>query len=61
MKASELTKLLKSNGWQEVRQSGSHLILKHEENPNNLSVPIHGKKDVPIGTLNDLLKKAGLK
>lgn len=61
MKASELIKLLKGNGWQEVRQVGSHVIMKHDDNPNNLSVPLHGKKDVKPGTLNSLLKKAGVK
>jgi predicted RNA binding protein YcfA (HicA-like mRNA interferase family) len=61
MTSAELVKLLTSNGWQEVRQKGSHLILKHEDNPDNLSVPMHGKKDVAPGLLNALLKKAGLK
>ena len=61
MTSADLVKLLKSNGWQEVRQKGSHLVLKHEQNPDNLSVPMHGKKDVPPGLLNALLKKAGIK
>lgn len=61
MTSADLVKLLKSNGWQEVRQKGSHLILKSENSPDNLSVPMHGKKDVPTGLLNALLKKAGIK
>ena len=61
MTASEVIKLLKGNGWNEVRQSGSHKIFKHPDNPNNVSVPVHSGKDIPKGTLNNILKTAGIK
>lgn len=61
MKANEVIKLLTECGWSEVRQSGSHKIFKHLENHNNIVVPFHGNKDLKKGTLNDILKKAGLK
>lgn len=61
MKATDLLKVLKDEGWREERRVGSHVVLKHYENPFNISVPVHGKKDLPPGTLNQILKKAGLK
>jgi predicted RNA binding protein YcfA (HicA-like mRNA interferase family) len=61
MTADALIKKLKRKGWYFVRQNSSHVIFKHPENPNNISIPWHGKDDIAKGTLNDILKIAGLK
>ncbi|MCC0638480.1 type II toxin-antitoxin system HicA family toxin [Clostridioides sp. ZZV14-6044] len=60
MKPRELLKILKQNGWVEVGQRGSHLYLKHPTKKGKISVPIHNK-DFKLGTLNNILKQAGLK
>ena len=60
MKIKELLKLLKQDGWLEKTQKGSHLQLVHPTKPGKVTVPIHGG-DVPLGTLNSILKQAGLK
>jgi predicted RNA binding protein YcfA (HicA-like mRNA interferase family) len=59
MKAKELVKLLEGEGFVFVRQSGSHAIFKKPGN-KIIVVPIHSK-DIPTGTLNGILKDAGLK
>lgn len=59
MKPKELIKLLQKNGFLFVRQSGSHAIYKKSEEIM-VVVPIHNR-DIPIGTLNGILKDAGLK
>jgi predicted RNA binding protein YcfA (HicA-like mRNA interferase family) len=61
VKATDLLKILKADGWYEVRQTGSHLILHHPTKTGIVVVPMHGKKDIPIGTHNSILKQAGLK
>lgn len=61
MKSSELYKRFQKGGWQEVRQSGSHKIMKHPLKETIISLPWHGSKEVPSGTANKLLKQAGLK
>jgi len=53
--------LLKKDGWFEVRQSGSHVIMRHNEKPEQLTVPFHSGKEVKKGLLNALLKQAGIK
>ena len=59
MTGKELIKILKSNGWILDRIRGSHYILiKGNE---TVVVPVHGNKDIPKGTLENILKKAGLK
>ena len=58
MKDKDLLKLLKKNGWQLARISGSHHVLQKEG--KIISLPIHGR-DVPAGLLNQILKESGLK
>lgn len=58
MKDKDLLKMLKQNGWQEIRVHGSHHILKKGDKVE--TVPVHGK-DVPTGLLNAILKRTGLK
>lgn len=57
MRDKDLLKLLQKNGWKEIRITGSHHVLKKEE--QTLVVPVHGK-DVKTGLLGAILKKAGL-
>ena len=58
MKDKDLLKLLKQNGWEEIRINGSHHVLIKD---NQIEViPIHSK-DVPTGLLNKILKRTGLK
>lgn len=61
MKVGDLLKLLKGSGWFIVRQKGSHRQLRHPANPNVITVA--GKEGAHLrpGTLNDILRKAGLK
>lgn len=60
LNSKDLIKLLEKAGWQHVRTAGSHHQLKHPEKPLVITVP-HPKKDLPIGTVNGILKAAGLK
>lgn len=61
MKYSELLKIMKKDGWHEVRQSGSHIIMKHPSKPNLVTVPFHASKEVKTGTLRAILKMADIK
>ena len=60
MTAQEILKILHKDGWHEVHQEGSHLQLKHPTKPGTVTVAMHGKKDIPPGTLSKILKQAGL-
>ena len=52
---------LKKIGFTETHQRGSHLYLKSEDGTKIVTVPIHGSKDIPIGTLyNIVVRQAGL-
>jgi mRNA interferase HicA len=61
MKSSELIRILKRNGWFVVRQSGSHMIMKHSEKGGQLVVPNHGNQEMGKGLEKKILKDAGIK
>jgi predicted RNA binding protein YcfA (HicA-like mRNA interferase family) len=59
--ANKVIKKLKKTGFIETHQRGSHLYLKNIDKEKIVTVPIHGSKDIPIGTLyNIVVKQAGL-
>ncbi len=60
MKSSDLIKIIKTDGWVEVRVKGSHHHFKHPIKEGLVTIP-HPKKDLPLGTVNSILKQAGLK
>jgi predicted RNA binding protein YcfA (HicA-like mRNA interferase family) len=60
MKATELEKLLRADGWYHVTTCGSHKQFKHSTKPGKVTIPQH-KGDLDIKTANSILKQAGLK
>ncbi|CAE6770864.1 type II toxin-antitoxin system HicA family toxin [Paraburkholderia haematera] len=60
MNSAEVVKVIQADGWRLVRISGSHHHFRHAEKNGLVTIP-HPKKDLPPGTLNSILKQAGLK
>jgi predicted RNA binding protein YcfA (HicA-like mRNA interferase family) len=54
---------VEKDGWKLARVSGSHLQYRHGTKPGTVTIAAGGKlsNDVPPGTLNSILKQAGLK
>jgi predicted RNA binding protein YcfA (HicA-like mRNA interferase family) len=61
MKVRELIKLLEEDGWYQVRMRGSHRQFHHLTKPGTVTVSGKPSIDIPPGTLNSVLKQAGLK
>jgi predicted RNA binding protein YcfA (HicA-like mRNA interferase family) len=61
MKIKEVLKLLEEDGWYVVRTTGSHRQLKHPTKSGTVTVAGKPSLDIPPGTLNSILKQAGLK
>ncbi len=57
--ARELVRFLKSQGFVEDRQTGSHLRLWQPQRQVLLIVPMHFGSDVPRGLALKILKDAG--
>ncbi len=60
-KFRDILEWLKLDGWIEVTQKGSHRQFKQPAKPGRVTVPGKPGDDVPAGTLNSILKQAGLK
>jgi predicted RNA binding protein YcfA (HicA-like mRNA interferase family) len=61
MKFRELIMILEKDGWFVVRQKGSHQQYHHPNKAGTVTVAGKLNKDVPKGTLNNILKQAKLK
>lgn len=61
MKVREVIELLEREGWEHVRTKGSHRQFKHPNKPGKVTVAGKPSLDLPPGTLNSILKQAGLK
>jgi len=53
--------MLNHDGWFIVRITGSHRQFHHATKPGTVTVAGHPGVDMPRGTLNSVLKQAGLK
>lgn len=61
MKVREVLSLLAVDGWVVVATRGSHRQLKHPRKPGRVTVAGKPSDDLAPGTLNSVLKQAGLK
>ena len=61
IKVNALIALIESDGWLMVRQRGSHRQYHHPSKVGTVTVSGKPSVDVPPGTLNSVLKQAGLK
>ena len=58
IKSKEVVKILQKQGFEIKRQTGTHVIMR--KNAITVVVPIH-KETIPIGTLKNIEKQAGIK
>lgn len=55
LSAVKVIKKLKQAGFIETHQRGSHLFLKSSDGTKIVTVPRHGSKDIPVGTLYNIV------
>lgn len=53
--------MLQKDGWTLVATRGSHRQFKHPTKPGRVTVSGKASDDLATGTLNSILKQAGLK
>ncbi|MGD9855609.1 MAG: type II toxin-antitoxin system HicA family toxin [Planctomycetaceae bacterium] len=61
MKVREVIRRIKADGWYLDRTRGAHRQFKHPTKPGVVTMSGKPSKDIPPGTLNSILKQAGLK
>jgi predicted RNA binding protein YcfA (HicA-like mRNA interferase family) len=61
MKVRDIVRLIEQDGWYLVATRGSHRQYKHDGKPGRVTVAGKPSDDLAPGTLNSILKQAGLK
>jgi predicted RNA binding protein YcfA (HicA-like mRNA interferase family) len=61
LKIREITEIIKKDGWYKVAQKGSHKQFKHLIKPGRVTIAGNPGDDIATGTLNSVLKQAGIK
>lgn len=59
MKFKEVEKIIKEDGWYQVKQKGSHHQYKHPVKPGKITIPEHAG-DINLDTVKSILRQAGL-
>ncbi|HLA83135.1 MAG TPA: type II toxin-antitoxin system HicA family toxin [Thermoleophilia bacterium] len=60
MKIRDLIRLIEEDGWYLVTTKGSHRQYKHSRKTGRVTIAGHPGDDLAPGTLNSVLKQAGL-
>ncbi len=61
MKVGDILVMLRNDGWMLVATRGSHRQFKHPSKSGRVTVAGKPSDDLAPGTLNSILKQAGLK
>jgi len=61
MKVRNAIKIIEQDGWFMVRSKGNHRQYRHNKKKGVVTIAGHINDDLAKGTLNSILKQAGLK
>jgi predicted RNA binding protein YcfA (HicA-like mRNA interferase family) len=61
LKVRDVIKKIEDDGWKLARTRGSHRQFHHQAKPGTVTIAGHPSAEIPPGTLNSILKQAGLK
>ncbi|MCE9607869.1 MAG: type II toxin-antitoxin system HicA family toxin [Planctomycetia bacterium] len=61
MKVRDAIKLIEADGWVHVRTRGSHRQFNHAIKRGLVTIPGKPNDDLSPGTMNSILKQAGLR
>jgi predicted RNA binding protein YcfA (HicA-like mRNA interferase family) len=56
----DVCKILAANGFLQVRQKGSHIIMQLKTSDSTITVPVPDHKEIKIGTLQSIIRQSGL-
>jgi predicted RNA binding protein YcfA (HicA-like mRNA interferase family) len=61
LKIREIIRIIKKDGWFMLTQKGSHKQFKYPVKPGRVTIAGNPGDDIAAGTLNSVLKQAGIK
>jgi predicted RNA binding protein YcfA (HicA-like mRNA interferase family) len=60
LSGKEVCSILSKNGFQMVRQRGSHILMQKQLEDTTITIPIPYHKELRIGTLQSIIRQSGL-
>ena len=56
----EVCRILEAEGFTEVRQRGSHIVMQKRSGNTTTTVPVPDHKELKTGTLTSIIRQSGL-
>ncbi len=60
LSGSQICRILEAEGFVNVRQRGSHIIMQKQLPDTTITVPVPNHREVAIGTLRAIIRQAQL-
>ena len=60
LSGKSVCQILEANGFAEVRQRGSHIIMQLQSEETTVTVPVPNHDELRIGTLRSIIRQSGL-
>ncbi|MES2777713.1 MAG: type II toxin-antitoxin system HicA family toxin [Bacteroidota bacterium] len=60
LSGKEVCRILSSNGFAQVRQKGSHIIMQKKIDNGTITVPVPNHSEIKIGTLQSIIRQSGV-
>jgi len=60
LSGKEVCKILSANGFEQVRQKGSHIVMQKRVNNSTITVPVPNHSEIKIGTLQSIIRQSGI-
>ena len=56
----EVCQILAQNGFLEVRQRGSHIVMQKRDDETTITIPVPDHKELRVGTLLSIIRQSRL-
>jgi len=56
----EVCAILERQGFQQVRQRGSHIVMQRRADGSTITIPVPDHREIRIGTLLAIIRQSGL-
>ncbi|MGI8634115.1 MAG: type II toxin-antitoxin system HicA family toxin [Segetibacter sp.] len=60
LSGKDVCKILYENGFVQVRQKGSHIIMQKKQDGQTITVPVPNHSEIKIGTLQSIIRQSQL-
>jgi len=54
----EICRILEKNGFAQVRQKGSHIVMQLRKDGTTITVPVPDHRELKIGTLQSIIRQS---